>query len=162
MASYQSLLGTFCEKKLQYLIVGGVAVNLHGYPRFTGDIDILLALNEENLKKMAAIMEELGYQQRLPVSIEELGDEKQVKEWIDEKGLLAYSFINPSEPEFSVDVIVGESLAFEKYYEHQMEIDVWDMKVPVISIDDLITMKSNSDREKDAQDVAALLELKGL
>lgn len=43
-----------------------------------------------------------------------------------------------------------------------MHAEVWGLQIPVVSIDDLITMKQNSGREKDAQDVVALLELKGL
>ena len=162
MADYQSLLREFADKKLRYLIVGGVAVNLHGYPRFTNDIDILLALDHDNLEKMAAIMKEMGYEQRLPISIQELGDTDKVRTLIKENGLVAYSFIHAKEPQFNIDVLVGESMEFEKFTAHTMHANVWGLDVPVVSIDDLIAMKQNSDREKDVQDVVALLELKGL
>ena len=162
MADYQSLLRQFAEKNLRYLIVGGVAVNLHGYPRFTNDIDILLALDQDNLAKMAAIMKERGYEQRLPISIQELGDTDKVRTLMKEKGLVAYSFIHAEEPQFNIDVLVGASMEFEKFTAHTMHADVWGLDVPVASIDDLIAMKQNSDREKDVQDVVALLELKGL
>ena len=162
MADYQSLLKEFADKKLQYLIVGGVAVNLHGYPRFTNDIDILLALDTANLKTMAQIMQNFGYQQRLPVSIQELGDAYKVRKLMQEKGLIAYSFIHAREPQFNIDVLVGESLEFEKFTVHTMHADVWGLDGRVVSIDDLIAMKKNSEREKDVQDVVALLELKGL
>jgi predicted nucleotidyltransferase len=162
MTDYQSLLRTFQDEKLQYLIVGGVAVNLHGYPRFTNDIDILLALDKENLEKMADIMGKLGYQQRLPVSIQELGDEVKVCDFIEKKGLIAYSFIHAQEPQFNIDVLVAASMEFEKFSAHKMHATVWGIEVPVVSINDLIAMKKNSDREKDVQDVVALLELKGV
>ncbi len=162
MADYQSLLKEFADKKLRYLIVGGVAVNLHGYPRFTNDIDILLALDHDNLAKMAAIMKEMGYEQRLPIAIQELEDTDKVRRFVKDKGLVAYSFIHTKEPQFNIDVLVGESLEFEKFTLHTMHADVWGLDVPVVSIDDLIAMKQHSDREKDVQDVVALLELKGL
>ncbi len=162
MTDYQSLLRRFNNEGLQYLIVGGVAVNLHGYPRFTNDIDILLALDHVNLAKMASIMEELGYQQRLPISIQELGDSHTVQTLMKEKGLIAYSFIHANEPQFNIDVLVAQSTEFEKFSAHTMKAEVWDFEVPVISIEDLIEMKKNSDREKDRQDIIALLELKGL
>lgn len=162
MADYQSLLKEFADKKLRYLIVGGVAVNLHGYPRFTNDIDILLALDHDNLATMANIMKSLGYQQRLPISIEELGDTDRVQSLMKDKGLVAYSFIHAQEPQFNIDVLIGESREFEKFTAHMMHADVWGLDVPVVSIDDLIAMKQNSEREKDVQDVVALLELKGL
>lgn len=162
MTSYESLLKEFTDKKLRYLIVGGVAVNLHGYPRFTNDIDILLALDRENLAKMADIMKEMGYEQRLPISIQELEDTAKVRTFIQDKGLVAYSFIHANEPQFNIDVLVGDSIEFEKFTTHTMHAEVWGLDVPVVSIDDLIAMKKNSDREKDVQDVVALLELKGL
>lgn len=137
-------------------------MNLHGYPRFTNDIDILLALDHDNLAKMAAIMKEMGYQQRLPISIEELGDTDRVQSLMKDKGLVAYSFIHAQEPQFNIDVLVGASMEFEKFTAHTMHADVWGLDVPVVSIDDLITMKQNSERERDVQDVVALLELKGL
>lgn len=162
MADYQSLLRLFEREKLRYLIVGGVAVNLHGYPRFTNDIDILLALDHDNLAKMATIMKEMGYQQRLPISIQELGNTDKVRTLMKDKGLVAYSFIHAEEPQFNIDVLVGASMEFEKFTAHTMKAEVWGLDVPVVSIDDLITMKQNSEREKDVQDVVALLELKGL
>ncbi len=162
MVDYQSILRAFAEQKLRYLIVGGIAVNLHGYPRFTNDIDILLALDHDNLATMARIMESMGYQQRLPISIQELEDSDKVRTLMKEKGLVAYSFINAQEPQFNIDVLVSESMEFEKFSVHTMKAEVWGLDVPVVSIDDLITMKQHSDREKDVQDVVALLELKGL
>ncbi|MDD5056123.1 MAG: hypothetical protein PHZ00_07720 [Candidatus Peribacteraceae bacterium] len=58
--------------------------------------------------------------------------------------------------------MVAASLEFEKFSVHTMKADVWGLQIPVVSIDDLIAMKRQSDREKDVQDVVALLELKGL
>jgi len=147
---------------VRYIVVGGVAMNLLGYPRFTGDIDVLMALDEANLAKMAALMEKMGYERRLPMDIQALGDEEQVVRWIREKGLVAYTFINAKEPQFSIDVIVGPSLRFADFERHRIVVRVWDIAVPVVSIDDLIGLKRTSRRKKDADDVAALLELKGL
>ena len=162
MQSYEPLLRAFSENHINYLIVGGVAVNLHGYPRFTNDLDILLTLDQENLKKMAELMDRMGYQQRLPVSIQELSDERKARIFIKEKDLTAYSFIHDKYPQFNVDVLVAQSIDFEKFSKHTMRAEVWNIDVPVVSIDDLIAMKKNSDREKDIQDIVALLELKGL
>ncbi len=137
-------------------------MNLLGYPRFTGDIDILLALDAANLERMSALMKRMGYEQRLPVSLEELGDEKKTLKIIKEKNLIAYTFNNPKEPQFGIDVIVGESLNFQKYHQRCQQMKVWDIAIPVISIDDLINMKRKANRQKDIEDLQALLELKGL
>lgn len=162
MESYQHIFQALTNSHVQYIIVGGVAMNLLGCPRFTNDIDILLALDEENLHAMANAMKSLGYEQRIPLSLDELGDEKKALKFIREKNLLAYTFYNPKNPIYSVDIIIGASLRFDQYRKHQMPVEVWGLSLPVVSIDDLIGLKKESNREKDAMDVAMLLEYKGL
>lgn len=162
MNPYRHIFGALNDAGIRYIIVGGVAMNLVGYPRFTGDIDILLALDTENIAKMSALMKEMGYEKRIPVSIEELGDEKKVLQLMKEKNLIAYSLANPSEPLYSIDVIVGDSLRFDAYEKHCSWEFAWDITVPVVSINDLIGMKKKSNREKDHDDVRNLLEWKGL
>lgn len=137
-------------------------MNLLGYPRFTGDIDILLALDEQNLANMAALMKKMGYKKRIPIEIDELGDEKKVLDLMKKKNLIAYTFANAKQPQFSIDVIVGDSLNFKRYAKRCVHVPVWEITVPVVSVDDLIAMKRKSNREKDLNDVAFLLELKGL
>lgn len=162
MDSYKNVFQTLKQANVHYLIVGGVAMNLLGCPRFTNDIDVLLALEEENLQAMKRAMKNIGYEQRIPLALDELGDEKKVLRLITENNLLAYTFFNPKEPLYSIDIIVGASLKFHHYTEHQTLVEVWDMKLPVVSIDDLIGLKKDSNREKDALDVATLLAYKGL
>jgi hypothetical protein len=147
---------------IEYIVVGGVAMNLHGLPRFTGDIDILLALDSSNIEKMSILMKEMGYEKRLPVTLEELGDEKHAVQLIKEKNLIAFTFNNPEQPQASIDIVVGESLRFENYKKHCVFVDTWGLQIPVVSIDDLIDMKRATHRQKDIEDVAFLLELKGL
>ncbi|PIR48116.1 hypothetical protein COU80_06115 [Candidatus Peregrinibacteria bacterium CG10_big_fil_rev_8_21_14_0_10_55_24] len=162
MDSYKDVFTALSDAGVDYLIVGGVAMNLLGCPRFTNDIDILLALDAENIERMKTAMHTLGYEQKIPLAMEELGDEKKAIKFVKEKNLLAYTFYNPKEPLYSVDVIVDASLKFNHFKEHVLYKEVWGMSLPVVSIDDLIGMKQKTDREKDALDVATLLEYKGL
>jgi hypothetical protein len=162
MDSYKKIFKALCDAKVNYIIVGGVAMNLIGCPRFTNDIDIILALDHENIQAMKKAMKTLGYEQRILLAIDELGDEKKVLRFVKEKNLLAYTFFNPIEPLYSVDVIIGDSLNFDHYKKNMMIMNVWGLPLPVVSIDDLIGLKKKSDRAKDALDVAALLQYKGL
>ncbi|TSC57751.1 MAG: hypothetical protein Greene041619_996 [Candidatus Peregrinibacteria bacterium Greene0416_19] len=162
MDSYKDIFLALSSAQVNYIIVGGVAMNLLGCPRFTNDIDVLLALDAKNLRAMKKAMNALGYEQRIPLALDELGDEKKATRFIEENNLIAYTFHNPHEPLYSVDVIVGASLQFDRYREHRLLVDVWGLSLPVVSIDDLIGLKKKSDREKDALDVATLLAYKGL
>lgn len=159
---YEELFRRLNELEIAYVVVGGVAVNLHGYSRYTGDVDLLLALTEENLERMASLMDELGYTQRLPVKLTDLARKEQVHKWLAEKGMTAYAYIHPRMPQFSVDILAGESLDFASYNERKVFIDAWHLPIPVISIDDLLGMKRKTNREKDIEDVEALLQLKSL
>lgn len=55
------LLQTFYSCKVQYIIVGGFAVNRHGYRRTTGDIDLYLKDTPENRANLIKALSEMGY-----------------------------------------------------------------------------------------------------
>lgn len=162
MDSYKDVFQALEKAKVRYIIVGGVAMNLLGCPRFTNDIDVLLALDHRNLEAMKKAMKDLGYEQRIPLALDELGDEKKAVKFLKEKNLLAYTFFHPKEPLYSLDIIVGASLRFAEFKKNQLHLKVWGMDLPVVSIDDLIGLKREAKREKDALDIAFLLEYKGL
>jgi hypothetical protein len=144
------------------VIVGGVAVNLYGYSRFTGDIDIIISLSKANLEKFDKLMHKLGYIERQPVHIKELGNSKKLKEFIDKKGLKAFTFVSAKKPLLDIDIIVQESMDFQDYYERKNIVRVWGIALPVCHIDDLIDMKKTVSRDKDLLDIEALLKLKSL
>jgi hypothetical protein len=53
---------------VRYLVVGGVAVVLHGHPRFTADLDLVVALDPKNARAAIEALGVLGYRPRAPVS----------------------------------------------------------------------------------------------
>lgn len=57
-------------------MTGGLAVNLHGITRMTYDIDLLVDLKEENLRKLLNLLREWGFRPRPPVEVEDLFNEK--------------------------------------------------------------------------------------
>lgn len=162
MGHFENVFRALNKGKVKYLVVGGVAVNLYGYLRFTGDIDILLLLEESNLEKMDAVMKKLKYIERLPVSVRDLGNHKQVRKWLKEKGMTAFAFSPPIDNPLMVDVLVEESLKFDKAYAKSLKMKYSGITLPVISIADLIRMKRKAGRNKDLIDLEALINLKGL
>lgn len=162
MNPYRKIFLALQKAEIKYLIVGGVAVNLYGYSRFTGDMDILMALDKENLKKMSAVMRHLGYIQRLPVDLFELGNKTKVKKWMKEKGMTAYTFICERQPQLNLDILAGYSLDFRKFFKKRTILPIWGIKIPVVAFNDLIKMKKIAGREQDLLDIQALLELKTL
>lgn len=160
MNYFEKVFKSLNKEKIKYLVVGGVAVNLHGYMRFTGDLDLLLLLEEENLKRMDILMKKLGYNERLPVSVMSLSDKKQVKQWLEEKNMKAYSFTPPKNNPLQIDIIMEESLIYKKIVANKVNKKIDDTVIPVISIDDLIKMKRKANRQQDLIDLEALVNLK--
>ena len=159
---YHQIFRAFEAAGVQYLVVGGVAVNLHGYARFTGDLDILLALDLKNLQKVASIMGDMGFMNRLPIELTDLAKEDQVRKWLTEKNMTAFAFISDRLPQFSLDVLAAESLRFSELEGRKVVKCASGITIPVVSIDDVVGMKRAANREKDLEDIEALLELKGL
>ncbi len=160
MNYFESVFKELNKEHIKYVVVGGVAVNLHGYLRFTGDLDLLLLLEDENLKKMGKLMKKLGYSERLPVSVLSLSDKKQVKQWLEEKNMKAYSFTPPKNNPLQIDIIMEESLKYDKIFANKVNKRIDDTVIPVISIEDLIKMKRRANRQQDLVDLEALINLK--
>ena len=69
---YKNILKACHDCGLKYVVVGGIAVNLHGYQRATGDLDIAIVLIDEEINKFISIVRKIGFVPRVPVKIEDL------------------------------------------------------------------------------------------
>ena len=67
----KELLRLFDANKVDYVIVGAFAVAFHGRPRFTGDLDILLATSDDNARRVLKSLREFGFG-ALGVTVEDL------------------------------------------------------------------------------------------
>lgn len=159
---FYKIFSAFNRCKLQYLVVGGVAVNLHGYPRFTGDLDILVLLDDKNIEKLDAVMKKMKYSERLPIPVTILKDNKKVEQLLKEKGMMAYTFNPPRESLLQVDVIIDESLKFRDIWKRKVVKKIDKFSIPIVSIEDLIKMKKKANRNQDITDINVLSKLKSL
>lgn len=144
----------------RYLVVGGVAVVLHGYPRFTADLDLVLALEQDNARRSLAALEGLGFRPRAPVPMLAFADAPTREAWVVDKGLLVFSLWNPDMPLTEVDLFVREPFPFEAAFARAIRIELDGSVVFVASIDDLIELKRAAGRPKDLEDIRALQTLK--
>jgi hypothetical protein len=142
------------------LVVGGVAVNLHGYNRVTGDLDLIIDLSEHNILSFIEIVKKLNFKPKLPVKLEEFCDDKKRLDWINNKNMKVFTVYNPKDEFENIDVIVENYIDFNSAYKHKQDIKNGSISISVISIDDLIKLKRISNRSRDQIDIAALLEIK--
>jgi hypothetical protein len=143
----------------RYLVVGGVAVVLHGHPRFTADLDLVLALDPENLRAAIAALRSLGYRPRAPVALDDLLDPAIRARWIEEKGLTVLSLWSEDLPVTEVDLFVAEPFPFAAAFARALRADIGAVTVPVASLEDLVALKRTASRPKDLEDVHALEEI---
>ena len=141
------------KHKVRYALVGGHAVALHGAVRGTVDIDIVIHLRKKSLEAAEAALQELGLESRLPITATEIY--KFREEYIQNRNLNAWSFINPNNPLEIVDILITEDLNNIKTINKQ----AFGMNIKVASIPDLISIKKKAGRPQDLEDIKALEKL---
>jgi predicted nucleotidyltransferase len=141
---------------VRYIVVGGVAVVLHGYPRFTADIDLVVALEPANVLLLIKALEALAYRPRPSVQATGLADPQVRQQWIEEKGLVALSFFSPKLAATEIDIFLKEPFPMEAAEARAVRVQLGALSVPIASIPDLIAMKRQSGRAKDLEDIEAL------
>lgn len=146
----KDLVQALKNEKINYMIVGGYAVNFHGYSRNTVDIDLVIKFTLSNLKKVEKLLNKMGMVSRLPidaVSVYKFRDE-----YIKNRNLIAWNFYNENDPTEQVDILINHDVSdfkSEKFRVNQLELKV-------ITKDDLIKMKKKSGRDKDLLDIKEL------
>jgi hypothetical protein len=149
------------DHKVRYLIAGGLAVVAHGYVRFTADIDIVLAMDKQNLVETVAALTALSYRPRAPVAFEQFIDPDQRSQWIDQKGMVVFSLFSTDHPATEIDLFIDSPLTFDDAYSRAIYMEVEPgVAAAFVSIDDLIALKSISGRPRDLDDIARLRMLK--
>jgi hypothetical protein len=58
---WSEFIGLLCAHRVQFLVVGGHAMAIHGRPRFTEDLDVFIAATPANVRRLAAALEEFGF-----------------------------------------------------------------------------------------------------
>lgn len=157
---YFEILEGLYKSKVRYLIVGGLSVNLYGVPRMTQDIDIITAMDRENILKITSLLKELGYIPRLPVNPDDLANPDKVKNWIENKNLKAFSFYHKKDTYKVIDIVLVHPLDFEKSFENRTVKKAEDVEIYLASIDDVIKMKEFSGRSQDFSDIEMLRKVR--
>lgn len=154
------LIKLLAENDVDFVLVGGLAVALHGYPRMTMDVDVALAMDEANLRCFIDSAKAAGLQPTIPVPIESLAKPELIEQWHREKGMLAFSLRSPAALATVIDILVRPVVPYAELRAAAVPIDTGPYRIRVASIDHLIVMKTGTGRGKDAVDIEALRNLK--
>jgi len=144
------------DSGVDYLVIGGLAVNFHGVPRMTYDIDLLILFEKENILKAVAKLTEWDYRPKVPVNPQDLADESVKSSGIRERGMKAFTFYSDSLPIAEIDLVFDIPIPYGELMDRAVYMDLQGVKVPVVSIQDLIQLKLHAGRDQDLADAEYL------
>ncbi|GAB6042088.1 hypothetical protein [Endothiovibrio diazotrophicus] len=156
---YLDLFAALDRHRVRYILVGGVAVNLYGIPRMTMDVDLVLALDLENLETFFKAARELNLKPQAPLPLEALADPEQRQAWREEKHMIAFALYDPGHPGMTVDILIDAPLDIAAAIGRAVPRMVGETPVMLAAAADLIRLKEHSAREQDIADIEQLREL---
>ncbi len=160
MLDYLAIFKKLNEKRVKYIVVGGIAVNLYGIPRMTYDIDLILDIEDKNLERFLRLLKEWGFKPKVPVDIMDFAKKEKREDWIRNKNMKAFNLVNPEWAMSEIDIIINTPVDYKKASININHINLQDVSIPTISIDDLIKMKQKTGRQQDKADIRYLMRLR--
>jgi hypothetical protein len=151
---FKSLLETLAHADVQFILIGGVAANLHGSARATFDIDILYARSTKNFAALASALAPLApYLRGAPPGLPFRLDEKTLANGLN----------------FTLTTVLGDlyllgEVAGGGTYDNLLTNSMWTeidgLRIRCATLDQLIFLKNAAGRPKDFESVAELLAIK--
>lgn len=158
--SIEAIVKALNAAKVQYLIVGGLAVGAHGYDRLTADVDLVIGLQPQNITRGLRALLAAGWRMSIPVTVEEFADPKLRESWRREKNMIVLKLWSDAHRRTPVDVFVYEPFDFKKEFARaQWERVAGKTRAPVICYKTLLAMKKTAGRDRDLLDIKALKKL---
>jgi hypothetical protein len=114
--SVEAIVKALNRAKVQYLIVGGLAVVAHGYERLTKDVDLVIGLKPKNIICGLHALMKIGYHMSIPVTPAEFADKKKRAHWRKSKNMIVLKLWSDIHRRTPVDVFVYEPFDFAKEY----------------------------------------------
>lgn len=139
------------KHEVQYIMVGGVATNLHGYQRTTNDVDLLLNDNLENRQKLRMAFKDYG-----------MGDFEMMERLQFVPGWTNFHLNNGLRLDIMTEMKGLEAISFNECLQLASIAEIENVSIPFLHINHLIANKKAVDRPKDQVDVIYLEKIKKL
>lgn len=155
------ILAALNAARVKYMVIGGLAVILHGVNRHTWDLDLSVELTTDNLRALECALRHIGFERRVPAPIEGLANPATRRLWTVERNMQVYSFHELTGRSRIVDVMVKPLTKFDEAYRRRVVVRGLGVSIPLVPVDVLIEMKQAAGRPQDLWDVAELKQLRG-
>ena len=156
---YLDLFATLQRHQVEYVLIGGLAVALHGIERNTMDIDVCLVISPDNLRRMIEAAKELNLSPVLPVPLETLSQIDTLKEWHQQRNLRAFALRTPDLAGVTLDLLLFPPVAPADMCQRAVRLVVSGIPIQLASVDDLIALKQSVGRPIDLADIEHLKRL---
>ena len=138
------------KHKVRMLMVGGGAVNFHGYQRHSADVDFWIETTDENFKKLVLVFNEMGFEiEDFPLAVKQQQQNISIK-------------FSPLDLDLELITNFSVNKSFSEAYNNSEVSEVNDNKFlrwNVLSLEDLISSKIKANRPKDLLDIQQLREI---
>jgi predicted nucleotidyltransferase len=139
---FREFIQSLNDNHVRYLVIGGYAVALHGYPRYTKDMDVWIEMSPANAANLLKALEQFGF---------------------GSLGLQAADFLVPDQviqlgyPPNRIDLITSApGVDFDSCYASRVEVVIDDVTVDFIDLDNLKKSKQAAGRLQDLADLENL------
>jgi len=156
MSLFEPLFDALNAAGVRYVVVGGVATVLHGHARLTADIDLVIDLGPDEVRKAIETLTGLGFRARAPVDPLGFADAAIRRDWVEQKGMRVFSLWDPSNPMLEVDLFAEHPIDFEELWGRGEIVKLTHAVARIASIRDLIRLKRLAGRPQDLADIEAL------
>jgi hypothetical protein len=154
------ILGLFAlleSARLRYVLVGGLALVLHGIDRLTADVDLAVDLSPEESLRLIGALDEAGYRPTVPVDPRQLADAAVRESWYRDRNMRVFSYWDSTGARPTIDIFIASPISFEELWQHSQRIEIGKgLLVPVASIAHLIRLKELAGRPQDLIDIDRL------
>jgi hypothetical protein len=163
LTSFDAIVSALNGAGVRFLVAGGLAVNAHGYLRFTKDVDLVVRLATADIVGTFQALAAIGYRPSVPITAEQFANKELRESWRKEKGMLVLKLWSDAHADTPIDIFVYEPFAFEPEYARALAVDVpGEPAVRFVSIPALITMKQEAGRPIDLVDIEKLRQIQAL
>lgn len=153
------ILAELNRERVEFLVIGGVAVGFHGYVRATKDVDIVPAPDPENLERLARLLK------RLDAQIEGADEfaEGELPDPLDPDALaLGGNWVLRTRlGRFDIMQWIGDEALWEKLAPGALDTEVDGLSIKVVSYEDLVALKELAGRPEDLTDLRRLRQARG-
>jgi hypothetical protein len=157
LTSFTVIVSALEKAGVRYIVAGGLAVNAHGYLRFTKDVDIVVQLVPENIVRAFSALTAIGYRPSVPIVASQFSDKDTRATWIRDKNMQVLQFWSDEHLETPIDMFVTEPFEFDQEYSRALVKPLYgNIDVRFVSMPTLIRMKETAGRSQDLVDIENL------